>query len=318
MFRVQVLGTGSAIPTFYRWLSAQVVTYNERHYLVDCGEGTQIQLMRCKIRLHRMDAIFISHLHGDHVLGLPGLLSSLSLDGRTSELKLFAPAALENVLKMILQQTNSYLSYPLTFIALEDFAVGEIIFTTEHLTVRSLPLAHRIFCRGFHFSEVNKRPKFDFYTAKALEIPNVYFHLLKQGNSITLEDGREISPEQVLLPPDPSLSYSYCSDTAYQEQLIPYIQNSDLLYHEATFMESQRKRATETAHSTAKDAANIAEKANVRRLLLGHFSARYTDIFPLLQEAREIFPNTLAAEDTKIYWVDSLRLKKEGDMNEKI
>jgi ribonuclease Z len=311
MFRVQVLGTGSAVPTFYRWLSAQVVTYNERHYLVDCGEGTQIQLMRCKIRLHRMDAIFISHLHGDHVLGLPGLLSSLSLDGRTNELKLFAPSALENVLKIILQQTNSYLSYPLTFVPLEDFAIGEIIFTTEHLTVRTIPLAHRIFCRGFHFCEVNKRPKFDFYTAKALEIPNVYFHLLKQGNSITLEDGRVIHPEQVLLAPDPVLSYSYCSDTSYHEPLLPYIQNSDLLYHEATFMENQRKRAVETAHSTAKDAANIALKANVKRLLLGHFSARYTDVFPLLQEAREIFPNATAAEDTKIYWVDSNRIKNE-------
>lgn len=311
MFRVQVLGTGSAVPTFYRWLSAQVVTYNERHYLVDCGEGTQMQLLRCKVRLHRMDAIFISHLHGDHVLGLPGLLSSLSLDGRTNELKLFAPSALENVLKIILQQTNSYLSYPLTFVPLEDFSVGDIIFTTEQLTVRTIPLAHRIFCRGFHFAETNKRAKFDFYAAKALDIPNQYFQLLKQGNTITLENGRIITPEQVLLPAEPTLSYSYCSDTAYHEPLIPYIQNSDLLYHEATFMENQRKRAVETAHSTAKDAANIAKKANVKRLLLGHFSARYTDIFPLLQEAREIFPNTLTADDTKIYWVDSNRIKKE-------
>ncbi|MFN0203546.1 MAG: ribonuclease Z [Bacteroidia bacterium] len=305
MFRVQVLGTGSAVPTFYRGLSAQVVTYNDRHYLIDCGEGTQVQIMRCKIKLHRLDAIFISHLHGDHVLGLPGLLSSLSMEGRETALKLYAPAALKSVLELILQQTHSYLSYPLQFIPTEDFAIGSELFATDALTVRALPLTHRIFCRGFRFEEVNKKPKFDFYKAKALEVPNPYFHLLKQGNSITLENGEIITPDMVLLPPDAPHSYCYCSDTAYYEKLIPYIHQTSLLYHEATFTEELKKRAKDTAHSTAKQAATIALKADVKRLLLGHFSARYTDLTPLWNEARAVFPNTYLAEDTGIYEIDS-------------
>jgi ribonuclease Z len=301
MFQVQILGTSAAIPTKFHRPSAQVVSYHDRHYLVDCGEGTQMQLLRYRVKLARLDAIFISHLHGDHVFGLPGLLTSMSLYGRNFPLKLYAPAALKKVLEDTFKQTESYLMYDLEFIPMEDFEPGSVIFDTKRLKVYSLPLEHRIFCRGFRFEEYDKRPKFNFYEAKALEIPNEYFALLKQGNEVTLPDGRLINPGQVLSPPDPILSYAYCSDTKYSEPLVDYIKEATVLYHESTFLDDMKKRAAETAHSTSREAAEIAKRAAVRQLILGHFSARYKSLEPMLMEAREIFPYTELANEGKIF-----------------
>ncbi len=301
MFQVQILGTSAAIPTKFHRPSAQVVSYHDRHYLVDCGEGTQMQLLRYRVKLARLDAIFISHLHGDHVFGLPGLLTSMSLYGRNFPLKLFAPAALKKVLDDTFKQTESYLMYDLEFIPMEDFAPGSVVFETERMKVFSLPLEHRIFCRGFRFEEFNKRPRFNFYEAKALEIPNEYFALLKQGNPITLADGQVIEPERVLSPPDPILSYSYCSDTKYSEPLVDHIKDSTVLYHESTFLDDMKLRAAETAHSTSREAAEIARLAAVKQLILGHFSARYKSLEPMLMEAREIFPDTELANEGRIF-----------------
>lgn len=301
MFHVQILGTSSAIPIPGRGTTSQVLTYNDKHYLIDCGEGTQTQMMRFKTKMHRLDALFISHLHGDHILGLPGLLSSFSLEGREKVLKIHAPAAVKTLLDTVFQLTYSYLSYPIEIIPLEDFQVGDVIFSTNSLEVRLLPLKHRIYCRGFLFSEINKKPKFDFYKAKTLDIPNNYFHLLKLGNDITLENGTFIKAEQVLNPPDLPKSFAYCSDTAFYPDLIPHITGVNLLYHEATFANDQQKRAKETAHSTAEQAATIAQQAAVKQLLLGHFSARYKDLSLLLNEAKVIFPNTLLANDGETY-----------------
>ncbi len=301
MFQVQTLGTSSALPIPGRGVSSQVISYNDKHYLIDCGEGTQTQMMRFKTKMHRIEAIFISHLHGDHILGLPGLLSSFSLEGREKPLKIHAPANVRSLLDTVFQLTMSYLSYPIEIIPLEDFYVGQTIFQTDSLAVKLLPLKHRIYCRGFLFYEINKKPKFDFYKAKELDIPNNYFHLLKLGNNITLDDGRYILAEQVLNPPDLPKSFAYCSDTAYYPELVPHIQGVNLLYHEATFAQSEQKRATETAHSTATEAATIAQHANVKQLLLGHFSARYKDLSVLLNEAKSVFPNTYLANDGEIY-----------------
>lgn len=301
MFQVQILGTSAAIPTKFHRPSAQVVSYHDRHYLVDCGEGTQMQLLRYRVKLARLDAIFISHLHGDHVFGLPGLLTSMSLYGRNFPLKLYAPAALKKVLDDTFKQTESFLMYDLEFIPMEDFEPGSVVFETNRLKVYSLPLEHRIFCRGFRFIEYDKRPKFNFYEAKALEIPNEYFALLKQGNAVTMADGRIIEPAQVLSDPDPILSYAYCSDTKYSEPLVDYIKDSTVLYHESTFLDDMKLRAAETAHSTSREAAEIAKLAAVKQLILGHFSARYKSLEPMLAQAQEIFPNTELANEGRIF-----------------
>lgn len=289
------------MPTNTRMPSAQVVTLNDRHHLVDCGEGTQIQLLRNRVRYARLDAIFISHLHGDHILGLPGLLTSLSLYERNFPLKLFAPAALATILEVIFTHTYSHLGYELEFVPLEDFEPGSVIYEGPQFQVQLLPLSHRIFCRGFRFQEVNKRPRFDFYKAKALDIPNDYFPLLKQGNSVSLPDGRSISPDDVLSPPDSPKSYAYCSDTRYYEELVDYIRDTSLLYHESTFLHELKHRADETYHSTALEAAHIAALAGAGQLLLGHYSARYLDLQPLLDEARSVFPNTFLAREGDFY-----------------
>jgi len=301
VFEVQVLGTSAAIPTNTRSPSSQVVTIYDRHHLVDCGEGTQMRLLKHKVKFARLDAIFITHLHGDHVLGLPGLLNSLSLYERNFPLKLFGPSGLKNMLDTVFAQTASYLRFDLEFIPMEDFKPGEVIHKTKAFEVRNLPLDHRIFCRGYRFSEINKKPRFDFYKAKSLEIPNAYFRLLKQGNIIRLPDGREIHPEQVTSPPADAISYSYCSDTRYHEPLVEHIKDSTLLYHEATFLDDMRKRARETHHSTARQAAEIAEKAKVENLLLGHFSARYKDMRRFLDQSRAVFPRTELAKEGYVY-----------------
>lgn len=297
IFEVTILGTSAAIPTNTRRPSAQVVTLYDRHHLVDCGEGTQIEMLRRKIRFSRLDAIFISHLHGDHVLGLPGLLTTLSLYERNFPLKIFAPSGLKPMLDSIFSYTQSYVGYELQYINTEDFKPGDAIYQTDKYEVILLPLEHRIFCRGFLFRERNKKRKFDFYKAKALDIPNNYFKLLKQGNTITLDDGRKITPDRVLTGADAVLSYAYCSDTRYSEPLVKHIKDVKVLYHESTFLENLSSRAAETFHSTTKQAATIAKMAGARRLLIGHFSARYIELEPLLEEVQTIFPEAEIAKE---------------------
>ncbi|MEL6850888.1 MAG: ribonuclease Z [Bacteroidota bacterium] len=297
MFQVQILGTSAAIPTNNRLPSAQVVTINDRHHLVDCGEGTQMQLLKHRVKFARLDAIFISHLHGDHILGLPGLLNSLSLYERNFPLKLFGPSGLKDILNQIFKTTQSYLNFDLHFTPLEDFQPGDVIYGGKQFQVELLPLEHRIFCRGFRFVEINKKPKFDFYKAKSLDIPNKFFPLLKQGNEVTLEDGRVIPAEMVMMPPELPLSFAYCSDTKYNEALVPFLEKTRVLYHEATFLHDLIARAHTTCHSTAREAATIAKAAGVKQLVIGHFSARYKDLRPLLEEAQAVFPDTILAKE---------------------
>ena len=305
-FSIQVLGTSSATPAFSRLPSAQVLNYNDRYYLIDCGEGTQMQFLRYGLRYARLDAIFISHLHGDHILGLPGMLASMSILERTEPLHIYGPRDLQELLTTIFRLSDSYIRYELVFHALDDYAPGEVIFETEKLQVTSIPLDHRTWCRGFIFREVHKRRKFNFHAAKELEVPREYFHLLKLGNDVTLPDGREIRCEYVTYPPDEPLSYAYCSDTRYNEELAPWVEKVTLLYHEATFTEGFAKRAADTYHSTARQAATIAQMAGVRHLLLGHYSARYRDLTPLLQEARAVFPHTDLAYEGNHYDLKAL------------
>lgn len=301
MFSVRILGSSSATPAFSRFTSAQVVNYNDRYYLVDCGEGVQMQLQKYKIKFSRIDALFISHLHGDHILGAPGLLSSLSIFERVTPLPVYAPAGLREILEVVFKHSETLLRFELQFHALEDFAPGDVIFQTERLQVQSIPLVHRNFCRGFLFSEKNKRRKFDFYRAKELGVPKAYFHLLKQENDVTLPDGRTVRADEVLLHRDPPLSYAYCSDTMPNAEILPYLRDVSLLYHEATFMENMRARAEQTQHSTTLDAARTALACAARRLIIGHFSARYHDLEPLMEEARSVFADTELAIEGRVF-----------------
>lgn len=301
MFQVQILGNSSATPAFSRFTSSQVLNFNDRYYLIDCGEGTQMQLQKYHIKYSRIDALFITHLHGDHMLGAPGLLSSFSIYERGKPLPIFAPRGLMEILQMIFHHSDTVLRYEIEFHALEDYAPGEVIFSTDRMEVVTIPLHHRSFCRGFLFREKNKRRKFDFFKAKALDIPKEYFHLLKLENDVTLPDGRTILANDLLQDRELPRSYAYCSDTMPNAAMLPYLQDVSLLYHEATFTDDMRNRAHETHHSTAREAGETAAKVNAQRLVIGHFSARYRELDQLLLEARSAFAATELAIEGRIF-----------------
>jgi len=294
MFQVTILGSSSATPAHKRHLSSQLVSHNDRLFLIDCGEGTQFQLLKYRIRLQRLDAIFISHLHGDHFFGLIGLLCTLSNQERTRPLQLFCPAGLKEILKLQFRVADTQLRYDLNITELSEKQAC-LLYENNGLEVSTIPLQHRIYCNGFLFKEKRKKPRFNQVKAKAEDIPLAYYSLIKSGNNLELGDGRKIIAEDFLFPPPPSLVYAYCSDTRYTHDILPYIQNVDLLYHEATFMQDLQNKAVITMHSTANEAADIARLANVKKLVIGHFSARYQDLNPLLEEAREVFKESYLA-----------------------
>lgn len=295
-FEVLILGCGAAAPSGRNLPSAQLINLRENYLLVDCGEGTQLQLRRYKVKFQRISHIFISHLHGDHYLGLMGLLSSMHLLGRRTPLTVYSPPGLEEIIRVQMKISESFFEFPLEFIALscesESLIVDESAFE-----VRSFPLKHRVKCSGFVFSEKPLLPNIskDMIREYKLDVEEIL--QLKHGHAIVSRDGIPVTPEQVLAPPQETKSYAYCSDTMEWEKIIPFIRNVSLLYHESTFLETEAKRAVETWHSTASGAARIALKAEVRQLMLGHFSARYGDQGYFLQEATPIFPNVILAEE---------------------
>lgn len=302
MFQLGILGTSSAVPAFGRHPSAHIINHYERHLLIDCGEATQFQLHRYRYRLRNLDAVFISHLHGDHVFGLPGLLTSMSIYGREAPLVLVGPPSIQRYVEHQLRLSATHLNYPIHYTEWQPGTdAGRVVYETSKLLVTLLPLQHRIPCMGYLFQEKPKRPRFLADQAERLGIPNTYYHLLKQGVAVDLPDGRHIAAEAVLGQPEPAFSYAYCSDTAPHPPLLPYIQQVSLLYHEATFMQNLAARAADTGHSTTLQAAQVAADAQAGALLIGHYSARYTDLEALLQEARTGFANTgLATEGLQL------------------
>lgn len=302
-FSVTVIGSSSATPTKLRNPSAQIFNLDEHFSLIDCGEGTQMRLKKLKLSFRKIDNIFISHLHGDHYLGLPGLLFSMHLFGRTKQLDLFGPPLLKNILDYIFKASESVLLYNLVFHPLVSNKTDTII-ANDKITVKSFPLLHRLPTWGFKFEETEKERKIkkDFILNNDFSIEQI--KKIKNGDDYIDENGKVFLNSKITTPPVKGRTYAYCSDTAYYEKIIPEISNVDLLYHEATFMSALQKNATEKQHSTSVDAANIAKLANVSNLLLGHFSARYKDISPLFNEAKEIFPNTFIAEDDKTYSIE--------------
>lgn len=290
-FYLTILGSSGAIPAYGRFTSAQYLSIQNRHFLVDCGEGAQLQLAKTSLSVHRISHIFISHLHGDHYLGLMGLLFTMHLNHRESDLHIHSHRGLDDIITTQLRHSHSSLNYRIHFHELTP-GRNEVIFEDDILTVESFPLMHRLACSGFLFKEKPKPRRID----KDRLPPDMklqYIAQLKLGKDIHDDEGHLLyKNETFTLPPRPSLSYAYCSDTALFPELARYIKNVDLLYHEATFMEEERLKATDTLHSTASDAARIAQMVHARKLLIGHYSARYRELEGLLNEARAIFANT--------------------------
>ncbi|MFT6167450.1 MAG: ribonuclease Z [Vicingaceae bacterium] len=298
---VLILGSGSALPTFSANQTSQVVSCGNQLFLVDCGEGTQVQLRKNKVKIQNINHVFISHLHGDHFFGLVGLLSTMHLLGRQAELHIHGPKGLDEIVEIQFRNAGSHLSFNMVFHTIEK--AGEVLYEDAKVTVTSLPLKHRIPCYGFHFQEKEGLRKLDGHKLVEHNIPIYARKSIAEGEDFRSEEGIVIKNAELTTDPPRPTAYAFCSDTAYYEKLIPLIQEVDLLYHEATFLESERERAKKTFHSTAKDAATIAEKANAKHLIMGHFSNRYKNKDGFLQEARMVFKNTNAAEEGREYQV---------------
>jgi ribonuclease Z len=299
-FEVTILGSSSATPTSRRFPTAQLLNVSERFFLIDCGEGAQIQLRRYKIRFQRINHIFISHLHGDHYLGLMGLISSMHLLGRKKELVIYAPKGLQEIVDIQLRISATALNYPVKWVELNP-QVPEMIYEDSQITVTTVILNHRIPCCGFLFREKGKMLSLNKDTIAEDKVPVEAYFFLKSGKDFTDENGRLYRFQDYTLPQGHSRSYAFCSDTRYDLRVAEQIKYVDLLYHEATFLHELLDRAEKTAHSTAKEAGIIAKIAGVKKLLIGHFSVRYNDMEPLLNEAKTEFMHTELAEEGKIF-----------------
>ncbi len=295
-FDLNILGCGSALPTIRHNASSQVINLRDKLYMIDCGEGTQLQMRKMKIKFSRLNHIFISHLHGDHSLGLPGLVSTLGMLGRMGDLFIYGPAEVGEYVQVIEKLFCQGSPFQMKFQAV-DTNNYNLVMEDRSVSVYSLPMKHRVPCCGYLFVEKERSPHIiremiDFY-----KIPISKIELIKQGADFVTEEG-EVIPNKILTrPAEPAKRYAYCSDTAFFPKIVPYIEGVDLLYHEATFLEADSARAYETFHSTTKQAASIARDAQVKKLLIGHYSARYIDLLPLEKEARSIFHNTLLANE---------------------
>ncbi|GHU79520.1 ribonuclease Z [Bacteroidia bacterium] len=298
-FEVTILGCGSALPTTKHFLSSQVIHLRNKLFMIDCGEGTQLQFRATKLNFQRLNHIFISHLHGDHCFGLPGLISTLGLLGRTVDLHIHAHPDAEKLFEPLLRYFCKTLPYKVYFHAFNP-GKSELIFEDKSLKVTTIPLKHRIPSAGFLFEEKPKSPHIiremiDFY-----QVPVSQIRAIKEGAPFVTGE-RETIPHTVFTrPAEPPHKYAYCSDTAYYEKIIPIIENVNVLYHEATFSNNDLARAKETFHSSAAQAATIAKAANAGRLIIGHFSARYPDEQILLKEAQAVFPQTQLAFEKMI------------------
>jgi ribonuclease Z len=302
-FSITILGSSGALPALGRYPTSQYIQIGKHHFLIDAGEGAQVQLSRFGGNIHRLDAIFISHLHGDHYLGLMGLLFSMHLNKRQNDLHLYAFKGLREIILLQLKYSNSVLGYTIHFHELKENST-EIIFESDTLTVETIPLLHKIPCNGFLFRE---KPKPRRINKEKLSEGMLIQHIvqLKQGMDAILENGEILyKNEDFTLPPHPSRAYAFCSDTAYQESMCPQIDAVDLLYHESTFASEDQLKAIETKHSTAREAALIATKANVKKLIIGHFSARYHSPEVLLIEARQTFQETYLAIEGETFHIE--------------
>jgi len=298
--KVSILGCYSATPRTITNPTSQVLEINNQMYLIDCGEGTQVQLRKHKIKFSRINQIFISHLHGDHFFGLIGLISTFSLLNRPNDLHIYGPKGIKEIILLQIKLSKSYTKYNLFFHELESNE-SELIFEDDKIAVYTIPLKHRVYTNGFLFKEKSGLRRINIEAATEKNINVCYFNKFKQGSDLKQEDGSVVKNETVTFDPLPTQSYAFCSDTVYNEEIIPLIENVDVLYHESTFLEQDIEKCIPTGHSTAIQAATIAKKANVKNLILGHYSTRYSDINLFKKEADMVFEPTLLADDGLVF-----------------
>ena len=298
--KLTILGCYAATPRTFTNPTSQILEIKNRIFLIDCAEGTQVQLRKNKIRFSKINHMFISHLHGDHFFGLIGLVSTFTLLNRTTDLHIYGPKGIQEIIKLQLRLSNSWPNYGLFFHELESND-SEVIFEDEKVLVKTIPLKHRVYTNGFLFQEKTAQRKLNMDAVQNYEIDTCYYQKIKNGKDITLEDGRVIENDKLTFDPIPAKNYAFCSDTAYDEAIIPIIENIDVLYHESTFLQSEENLAKKTLHSTAKEAATIALKSKAKQLILGHYSTRYENIDLFKQEAETIFPEVLLADDGKSF-----------------
>ena len=296
--KLTILGCYAATPRTISNPTSQVLEIKNRLFLIDCAEGTQVQLRKSKVKFSKINHIFISHLHGDHFYGLVGLISTFMLLNRESDLTVHGPKGIKEIILLQLRASGSFTGYNLYFNELES-KESETIFEDDRVVVKTIPLKHRIYTNGYLFQEKNIERKLNIEAVENYKIDKVYFNKIKFGGDITLENGAVIPNSELSFDPQVAKSYAFCSDTIYDETIIPIIKNVDYLYHESTFLESEAHLSEKTMHSTAKQAATIALKANVKNLILGHYSTRYGNIELFKDEAQTIFQNVQLADDGK-------------------
>ena len=298
MLSVTILGNNSAVPAFNRHPTSQVVTHDGTNYLVDCGEGTQIQMIKYKIRRSKITHIFISHLHGDHYFGLIGLINSFSLLSHKQEMHVFAPSPLQQIIEMQLKVADNTLSYPLFFHTLQEPGV---LVDNEKIRISCFRTTHRIECYGFLFEEKEGKRKLLIDKVRKYDIPVSFYSSLQAGLDYITPRGSRIKNAEVTADPERGKKYAFCADTKYDENIVPHIYGADAIYHETTYLDSLREKAEERFHSTTRQAAMIARKAMVGKLLIGHFSSKYATLDQFVQEAKEVFPNTELALEGVTY-----------------
>jgi ribonuclease Z len=294
--KVTILGCYAATPRTISNPTSQVLEISNRLFLIDCGEGTQVQLRKKKIKFSKINHIFISHLHGDHCFGLIGVITTFAMLGRETDLHIYGPKGIKEFVLTPLRLSGSYTSYNLYFHELSS-TDSEVIFEDEKVIVKTIPLKHRVYTNGYFFQEKPKERKLNKEKAEQYNIDTCYYQNIKSGKDILLDNQQLIANSELTFDPDPSKSYAFCSDTVYHEDVIPIIKDVEVLYHESTFLENDMQYTERTMHCTAKQAATIALKANAKNLILGHYSTRYGSIEPFKTEAEEIFPNVYLAED---------------------
>ena len=298
MLSVTILGNNSAVPAFNRHPTSQVVTHDGNNYLVDCGEGTQIQMIKYKIRRSKISHIFISHLHGDHYYGLIGLLNTFGLLSHKQELHVFAPAPLQQIIEMQLKVAETVLPYPLHFHTLTD---NEVLVDNDKIKIKCFKTTHRIQCFGFSFEEKFEQRKLLIDKIRKANIPVSFYSSLQNGMDYITPKGEVLPNSDYTTAPEKGKKYAFCADTRYEENIIEHIYGFDTIYHETTYLDNLAEIAFERFHATTKQAATIAKLANVKKLLIGHFSSKYSTLEAFLTEAKEVFPNTELSQEGVTY-----------------